>query len=94
MMLRVAAWILISLDEYYRGGWVHDKTRRRRGGPLLRPRGLGLHLQRLIERLSRVGAGEEAGVQSLSGCPGRQKPEGGTSQLEGWPRGLTWLLVF
>jgi len=45
---------------------------------------LGLHLQRLIERLSRVGAGEEAGVHRLSGCPGRQKPEGGISQLEGW----------
>jgi len=28
---------LIFIDEYYRGGWVHDKTRRRRVGGLLRP---------------------------------------------------------
>jgi hypothetical protein len=45
------------------------------------PEELGLHLQRLIERLNRVGAGEDAGVHSLSGCPGRRKPEGGGSQL-------------
>ena len=48
------------------------------------PEELGLHLQRLIERLNRVGAGEDAGVHSLSGCPGRRKPEGGGSQLGAW----------
>jgi len=29
---------LFFIDEYYRGGWVHDKTRRRRVGRLLQPR--------------------------------------------------------
>lgn len=50
-------------------------------GDLSGPKQLGLSLQRLIERLSRVGRGEGAGVHRLSGCPGRRKPEGGSSQL-------------
>lgn len=45
------------------------------------PKLLGLHLQRLIERRSRVEPGEGAGVHRLSGCPGRRKPEGRSSQL-------------
>jgi len=57
------------------------------------PQYLGLHLQRLIERLNRVGAGEGSGVHCLSGCPGRQKPEGRVSQLEAGV-GTLWLLVF
>jgi len=45
------------------------------------PKQLGWHLQRLIERRSRVGPGEDAGVHRLSGCPGRRKPEGRSSPL-------------
>jgi len=52
-------------------------------GEVSGPEDLGLHLQRLIERLSRVGPGEGAGVHRLSGCPGRRKPGGGSSQLGG-----------
>jgi len=60
------------------------------------PKQLGLHLQRLIERLSRVGPGEGAGVHRLSGCPRRRKPEGRSSQLSlsGNCCGTYMLLVF
>ena len=64
-------------------------------GDLSGPKLLGLHLQRLIERLNRVGFGEDAGVHRLSGCPGRRKPEGRSSQLSlSGHCGTDMLLVF
>jgi len=64
-------------------------------GDLSGPKLLGLHLQRLIERLSRVGAEEAAGVHRLSGCPGRlNQREGAVSCLCLACCGTDVLLVF
>ena len=64
-------------------------------GDLSGPKVLGLGLQRLIERLSRVGLGEDAGVHRLSGCPGRQNQrEGAVSCLCLACCGTDLLLVF
>jgi len=54
-----------------------------RGG-LRWPEVAGLHLQRLTERPSRVGAAEVTGVQPLSGRPARRKPGG---EAVGWRAG-------
>jgi len=73
----------IFKNENYRGGWIHDKARRRRsertpchGECRLKPAE-----ERLIERPKRVGGRECAGVQGLSGSPSRRKPEG---EAVGW----------
>jgi len=73
----------IFKNENYRGGWIHDKARRRRSERREPPatENVALSLQRLIERPKRVGGRECAGVQGLSGSPSRRKPEG---EAVGW----------
>jgi len=72
----------IFKDENYRGGWVHDKARRRSLGAFSGSERRAWACRGWQKGQAGVGAGEGAGVHRLSGCPGRRKPGGWSSQLE------------
>jgi len=72
--------------EDYRGGWVHDKARRRSGRRSLWP-SICYQLEPAeAGRKAKPWLGERLRRRScLSGCPGRRKPRGRSSRLLFWP---------